>query len=905
VSDVFLSYSRQDQEFVRRLWQALHDRDRQAWVDWEGIAPSAEWMAEIRSAIDAADTFVVVVTPSSMTSNVCRQEIDHAAAAGKRIVPIVRAEPVGQVVPEAVAARNWIFFRDGDDFDHAFELLLKAIDTDLEWVHEHTRLLVRAQEWDAAGRERSGLVRGRELDAAERWLAAAATHAEPQPTQLQTGYILLSRQAAAHSQRTRLAAVSGALVVTLALAVLALVSRSQAIRQRHIAEAQTRTATSRELAATAESQLGTDPELSLLLAIQAAKAVPTVQATQALRDALEASHLRVRMPYPTGVSAHLAYSRDGSRLLAWGTDDSVRVFDVRTARQLDTYQLTGLTDAGIDGDGGLVVAAGTGGTLEVWNVGTTAPVLEKKGLDPVTAVAIDAAGTQVAIGNTSGVTSLWNVADGAAGLQLTAAADGAVKAISFGASSSVVATGGENGTVRTWDLQARRAVLALTGPPRLTSVGFASGGTEVTAASEEVAMVWDGATGTLSGTFRPDIRLSNIPFSVSVSPDGTQAATSTIAKVAQVWDVKTGDLVASFRGDTSAVFDAVFSPDGHRVATQSGDGSIKIWEIASDPVVTRFSAEPDGVLSMSWAGPRLAASGTGGPAGVWDPASGDVIRLLPGSADPVAISADGRRVAASTATGIGVWDVATGGSIAALSIGNVKGLALSPNGDRVVASVASSTGTVTAEVLQVTTGKKLFDLPGPNAGGADAAWSADGRRIVTAWNAGVAQIWDAASGHLLRTLRGHSAGVRSVAISPDGATVATGSGDQTARLWDAATGQTILVVRGVTDQVFGVALSADGTILMTGAGDGVTALWDARTGERITSVRPDPLPAFGVALSPNGRGFAVGTGEGHVTVFSCRVCGTAPELLAAAERSVTRQLTDRERQQFLPRTAGS
>jgi hypothetical protein len=37
------------------LHEALAARQRDAWVDWQGIAPIAEWMAEILRAIVAAD----------------------------------------------------------------------------------------------------------------------------------------------------------------------------------------------------------------------------------------------------------------------------------------------------------------------------------------------------------------------------------------------------------------------------------------------------------------------------------------------------------------------------------------------------------------------------------------------------------------------------------------------------------------------------------------------------------------------------------------------------------------------------------------------------------------------------------------------------------------------------------
>jgi len=162
-NDVFVSYSRADRAFVKRLTQALRAEGRGSWVDWEGIAPSAEWMAEIREAIDAADTFVFVMSPDSLASQVCGEELDHAVAAHKRVVPIVHREAEGAPLPEALAKRNCLFFRDTDDFEAAFATLLEAIDTDLERFKLHTRLLVRAREWSDAGEPRTKLLRGADL----------------------------------------------------------------------------------------------------------------------------------------------------------------------------------------------------------------------------------------------------------------------------------------------------------------------------------------------------------------------------------------------------------------------------------------------------------------------------------------------------------------------------------------------------------------------------------------------------------------------------------------------------------------------------------------------------------------------------------------------------------------------
>ena len=48
-SDVFVSYSRSDREATTAIADGLRARGRSLWVDWEGIAPTAEWMGEIRA----------------------------------------------------------------------------------------------------------------------------------------------------------------------------------------------------------------------------------------------------------------------------------------------------------------------------------------------------------------------------------------------------------------------------------------------------------------------------------------------------------------------------------------------------------------------------------------------------------------------------------------------------------------------------------------------------------------------------------------------------------------------------------------------------------------------------------------------------------------------------------------
>src|SRR5262249_25549771 len=239
--EVFISYSRKDKEFVRRLDEELKRRDREAWVDWEGIPPGDTWEKTIYGAIESTHTFIFVLTPDSIASAVCGKEIAHAAANNKRLVPIVHRDVEADKVPRSLGELNWIFFRDSDDFEEATGKLISALDTDLKWVRAHARLLTRAIEWDANGRNNSFVLRGEDLRSAERWLAEAGGQKERQPTTLQTEYIIASRKGSARRQRFTLGAVTVGFVVAIALAVLAWRQRTEAVKQ----EANAREAASR------------------------------------------------------------------------------------------------------------------------------------------------------------------------------------------------------------------------------------------------------------------------------------------------------------------------------------------------------------------------------------------------------------------------------------------------------------------------------------------------------------------------------------------------------------------------------------------------------------------------------------------------------------------------------------
>ena len=190
MTDVFVSYSRKDKTFVQKLHERLILNQKDAWVDWEDIPLTADWWAEIQEGIEAGNAFVFVISPDSVTSKVCSQELEHAVKHNKRLVPLVYRDAEG--VPDVLSHLNWIFCRENDNFDEAFKSLLEVMDTDYEWVKAHTRLTTSAVYWTKKEHNESYLLRGDELAEAEQHLSQP--NRKPALTQLQQAYIVASQQ---------------------------------------------------------------------------------------------------------------------------------------------------------------------------------------------------------------------------------------------------------------------------------------------------------------------------------------------------------------------------------------------------------------------------------------------------------------------------------------------------------------------------------------------------------------------------------------------------------------------------------------------------------------------------------------------------------------------------------------
>ena len=881
--DAFVSYSRRDRDFVIGLKEALEGRGRNIWIDADDIPPGAAWRSELGSGIEAAGAFVFVISPDSIASAECAEELRRATEIGKRLVPVLYRDTTG--VPDSLASVQYIDAESHADLDRLVEEVDQAIQTDYEWVHAHTAWLARALRWQEGAHDRSLLLRGSELDAAEHWLARQVEGKEPPPTHLQTDYIVAGRHAQRRRLRTIFALTLVALGISLALGVLALISRNEAIAQRDQAR-------SRELAASAIAQLEVDPERSLLLALEAERVAHSDQADDALRAALVGSHVRAVMPAGRRAIASVQVSPDGKRVITASRDHTARIFDTESGRPLKV--LRGhrgiLRGAAFAPDGRRVVTVSDDGTARIWDAasGRTLAIL-RHDRGRVYGAVFSRNGRRIVTAGGDGTARVWDVETGRQVVVLPVS-QGHVYSATFDPSGRRVLTGDSGGAARIWDLRsgADRVVTRDGNPMFFVDLGT-HGRLALTLDNRGIARVSATDTGR---------RLSELPgrtISARFSPKGNSVVTTTGDGPAAVWDPWTGERTAQLVGHGADVISADFSPSGRLVVTGGSDYTARVWDAARGTTVAVLKGQRASVGAVAFTPDEQSVITGAGDGSVrrWDVGTGIVLRghrakpaplrgtVGQGSSVSAAeASPDARTVmTAGNDESARLWDIRTGREIvrpqkcgykpsfhlSCLQIGVVtaaiqtdnhgplEGAAFSPDGRKIAIAGPDEA----AFVLDATSGRMLTWLQGHTQKVADVAYRADGKRLVTAGLDNTARVWDARSGRELAVLRGHHGDVYKATFTPDGRGVATASEDGTVRLWHADGGPARRTLRLSRGAVRDVAVSADGRYLAAAA-DPDARILEMGTGRTIARLRGHDGVVISTAFSPDGRTLVTG-----------------------------------------------
>lgn len=897
MSDVFVSYSRSDIAFARLLHEALQEHNFDTWIDWQDIPPSVDWLEEVYQAIEEADTFLFIISKNSLDSEICSLEIAHAAKNNKRMIPVVIDNIKADQVPKPLRDLNWVFFKDEEEFSNAFQTLMEAIHTDYEWVKEHTRLQVRALEWDRKGRKDGYLLRGGDLAEAESWLASAPEK-EPRPTGLQNEYILTSRQAANRRQRITLGAVALGLVISIALGVAAWRQRNQAVtesqarataqaeavserataqaastqavEQKDVAERQARLARAGFLSVESFSQLEDQLDLALLLALEAVDQADTMQSRSSLLSALVYRPQFARFFYGhQGPVSNADFSPDGSLLATAGcsqpgpsagnitcTRGEILLWDLSKgtlSKRLETPHPTFISDIAFSPNDDLLVSTDWLGNIAVWDAGEQTLLAEP---EPSPSGRI---------------------------LDVVFTPDGE----SFLTSHEVMEEHGTTGEVRIWDTETMELINIVGYPNMYANLEVTPDGKYLIAAKLDLSVIhlWDMENWERVQEAFSEYESRN--YQIELSPDGDILALGNQNGSLQLWDMeKDQPLGQPLEGHEDYITGLAFDPDGDVIISSSQDQSIRLWDVQNRELIgepINFHQEKVPEIAFHPQGEQFVSVSADSLVGLWNLSSSTLIeRTLSEHSGPawdVDLTSDGETAVSGSVDGtLQIWEISSEPELRDVlqaQLGQIYCVAISPD-DRILAAGGQE-------------GLRLWDLRKAESLGTALTeheepvisldFNPDGTMLASGGMDSRVMIWDVESRKRMgKPLTDTHSIVPDLAFSPDGSTLAAVGCRKSnyeyceqgeIHFWDMASGdRDHRSIPAHAHNIWTAAFSPDGKELATGSVDKTVRFWDVETGQQIG----EGLGGFksmilSLGYSPDGSILASGDHQGNIVLW--------------------------------------
>ncbi|RJP19934.1 MAG: serine/threonine protein kinase, partial [Candidatus Abyssobacteria bacterium SURF_5] len=519
----------------------------------------------------------------------------------------------------------------------------------------------------------------------------------------------------------------------------------------------------------------------------------------------------------------------------------------------------------ISPDDRLALSGSSDNTIRLWDIKTGRCLQTLLGhSQTIHSVAFSSDSRFALSGAWDGTLMLWDINSGQC-LCIFGRHSQPVYSVAFSSDDRFALSGAEDRTLRLWDVKSGECLRILKGHTAgVHSVAFFSDNRyALTGSFDQTLRLWDIGTGQCLRTFVGD---TEPVHSIALSPNGRFAVSGAAGELPfednqtlALWDIETGRRVHKFEGHTSGVRSVAITSSGRFALSGSNDNTLRLWDIESGRCLHTLEGHTKRVFSVAISSDdRFALSG----------GNDDTLRLwtltLGASSERAVLC---RVLATATIADYEshVHDLA---SIAEskLALGNVAGAYDSISEAMSVPGYSKSAKLLGLRAKACSKGRIRAFLQGWHVrtfeGHTDSVqsvvFSSDNRFALSAgWvKDRTLRLWDLRTGHCLRIFKG---GVQSVALSANGRLALSDASDCKLRLWDIETGHCLRTFKGHTETVNSVALSSDGRFAMSGAYDNTLRLWNIETGQCLRVINGEshvPSPVvdnFGLSESADNK----------------------------------------------------
>ncbi|HBB94070.1 MAG TPA: hypothetical protein DC054_01650 [Blastocatellia bacterium] len=597
----------------------------------------------------------------------------------------------------------------------------------------------------------------------------------------------------------------------------------------------------------------------------------------------------------------LAFGPDGKWLASGGSDNSIKIWQVATGRELRA--LTGhpapIKSLATSPDGQWLASGSNDGTVKVWNVSTGRELYSL----PVQASSIEALAFSpdngvIASGDADGTINIWNRTDGKP-IKTLSEHSKAVTVLAFSGDGTLLASGSADTTVKVWDTGTWQAVRTLhKHTTKITAIVFSPDSSWLASADSD-------------GTLRLNTsRLDRSRFTVKHDATAVLAlAFDSVGSVVSIhkdggiesWNVATGKEARSIpRDDTDAELNvASFSSDANTLASSVGKGTVNLRKVVTGEIgltleshSTRFNA-----VAFSPDNRWFATTADDHNVRLWQVATG---REMPRLVDPreplsrqeshksyattIAFSPDSKSLASGSTSGeVKIWNIATGfpSSLPSSPTG-IDVVAFSPDGKFL--AVAGMQETLDIWDLEST---RAIHLKGHTREITSVVFSRDGRFVYSGGRDKTVLVWDRQTGTPKALDNAGGAEINSLALSPDDSLLASGNSDNTVRIWDLRNDAPPTTLPGHSGEVHKVSFNKDGSLLASSSSDRSVKLWDPKTpGEppRTLMGATDSVNSVAFSQGEEGRCLVSANADGSMTVWDSKT-GTLTATLVSVSNS--------------------